>query len=144
MFEYTVAITVPSVTDEQINNLVQIVNEKYEKELATTDIKTIKVPAIKVFDVVSNYIWPAVAIVIAGAVYMAIRYWKLGIIKVILSTICFTVIAEALLASIYLIARIPVNEFAMPASMLILGFTLLSIGVYFDKKLEKLKDSEEE
>lgn len=143
IFEDMAAVTVPSTTDEQIDKFVQLVNEKYTLEVTKDDVTIVKVPSTTVANISNNYKIPVLSIILAGAVYMAIRYWRLGYLKIAGCTILICVVAEALLASVYSIFRIPVNEFTMPIAMAVLGFALFAEGIYYNKK-EELKDSEEE
>lgn len=136
VFEDMLAITVQSTTDEQIEKLVQLLNEKYELKYTKDDVNIIKIPATNINSVVNNYKIPFLAIIIISAIYMSIRYWKLGVCKMFFATICICILALALFASIYLIIRIPVGEVDMPVCMLLLGMTIFIMGLYYNKKVE--------
>lgn len=143
IFEDMVAITVKTASDEQLDKLVQLINEKYGLEYTTSDVNIIKSPNIAIMDIVKVYIIPSIIIIVIIMVYMAVRYWKLTFWKVALWTLATSVVAEALLASIYTIARIPVNAIAMPVALLVLGVTVTATALYFNKKLEELKKEDE-
>ena len=144
LFGDTVAITVPSSTDEQIQKLVELVNEKYSLEYTKENVKIVKVPQIKGADIIKKYITPAIISLVIIGIYMAIRYWKLGAIKVVIKTICYVVITEGLLASIYTIGSLPVNDYTMPIALLVFGLTIFTTSLCFEKELKSSKEKEEE
>ncbi len=144
IFEDMAAITVKSASDEQLEKLIQLVNEKYSLEYSVSDINIIKSPAIEIKNIVKNYIVPSLIVLAIIVVYMAVRYWKLTFWKVALWTIVTSVAAEAVLASIYTIARIPVNALAMPIALFVFGLTVTATALHFDKKLLELKAEENE
>ena len=76
---------------------------------------------------------PVIATIII-LVYMAIRYYKLGILKTIAETIGILILAQALLLSIMAITRIPVGRVTIPLVIAIYILTLLGITSYFEKK----------
>ena len=139
IFEDMAAITVKTASDEQLDKLVQLINEKYGLEYSVSDINVIKSPSIAIMDIVKPYIIPSIIAIVLIVVYMAVRYWKLTFWKVALWTVVTAVASEAVLASIYLIARIPVNAVAMPVALLVLGITVTATALHFDKKLEEVK-----
>lgn len=144
IFEDMAAITVKSASDEQLEKLIQLVNEKYSLEYSVSDINIIKSPAIEIKNIVKNYIVPSLIVLAIIVVYMAVRYWKLTFWKVALWTIVTSVVAEAVLASIYAIARIPVNALAMPIALFVFGLAITATALHFDRKLLELKAEENE
>lgn len=142
IFKDMAAITVESSNDEQIDRLVQIVNEKYGKEYTKEDINIIKIPSVVVLDIVKEYIKPFAIIVIVVAVYMAVRYLKLSAWKVALWSIINSVLSVATLASVYTIAKLPVNDITMPAALGVLTLAIFATSNYFDKKLVDIKNEE--
>lgn len=137
-FKDTVAITAPSISDEQIQKLLERMNEKYSLEYKVEDIEKTKIPSVEIMDVVKDYITPAIVIVVISAIYMAIRYSKLGLGKVLAKTIALPIIAESMLASIYTICRIPVDEFTMPIALIVLGLSIFGISMCLDKSLHNV------
>lgn len=142
IFEDTALITVQSTNDEQIDKLVQAINEKYSLEYTKNDINITKVTGVSIFDMAKNYIIPVLIIVLITAAYMSVRYRKLKMLKVVLTLIVNIVLTEAILVSVYLIARISVNEFTMPIALAVLGFTLFTTSFTFEKGLSKLNVEE--
>lgn len=137
---YDILIITKSASDEQLNNLISKINEKYNLELTTNDLLVTNNAKIDVMDLIMPYILP---ICIASALilfYFIIRYKKLGISKVILFTIFTVILVQLVYASIYSIARLPVNEYTMPISMMLYLITIIAIIEKFDIDLQKSKE----
>lgn len=139
LYKDTVLISTKSITDEQKTNLINKINEKYETTLAvdTTEVQTI--PKTRIRDILKQYIW---AFVIASAiiiVYMAIRFRKLNVLKVVLKTIFALIISEATLFAVIAITRIPVGRFTVPMVFGMYVLVLAIITSKFENKLAKIK-----
>ena len=111
IYEDMVTIRAISISEQQRNTIVNKVKESYEFEQTAekTAIKTI--PATRFRDMYKQYIIPFVISVVLIAAYMAIRYYKKGLLKNIKKTVLIPVIAELLLLSWMAIVRIPVGIF---------------------------------
>lgn len=139
LYKDTVLISTKSITDEQKTNLINKINEKYETTLAadTTEVQTI--PKTRIRDILKQYIW---AFAIASAiiiVYMAIRFRKLNVLKVVLKTIFALIISEATLFAVIAITRIPVGRFTVPMVFGMYVLVLAIITSKFENKLAKIK-----
>ena len=134
VFEDSVSIIAKDITDEQKANLIDKVNEKYETEFSSDTIEIESIPHTRGRDIIKPYILPFVIATIIILVYMAIRYYKLGILKTIAETIGILILAQALLLSIMAITRIPVGRVTIPLVIAIYILTLLGITSYFEKK----------
>lgn len=143
IFSDMVAINVPSSTEEQVNKLIELINQKYNEEYTSEDVKVIKIPATSIKEIVSEYIIPTLLAVCAFAIYMAIRYWKLKPMKVLFCSLLICIVAEAIFASVYTITRLPVNELTMPLAMFLLGATILYTQIYYNKKEKKINKKSE-
>lgn len=143
LFEDTALITVQSASDEQIEKLVKIINEMYNLDYTKDNYDITKIPATSLFEIVKDYILPVSIIVLLTAIYMIVRYRKLNVLKVVLTLIISVVLTEALLASIYSIVRIPVNEFTMPIALAVLTITIFTVSFVFEKKLTTIEAQEE-
>lgn len=142
VFEDSVRIIAKEITEEQKQNLIDKVNEKYQTELKadTTEITTI--PHTRGRDIVKPYIVPFAIATIIILVYMALRYKKIGTVKVLLKTIIISVVAQALLLSIIAITRIPVGRLTMPMVMLVYLLTFIGMTTKLEKELESKKENE--
>ena len=139
VYEDSVSIITKEITDEQKNNMVQKVNEKYGTELKTEDITVEDIPHTKLKDIVKPYIVPLVIATSTILVYTAIRYHKIGIIKSIIKVGIILVIAEIVLFSIMAIVRFPVGRFTLPLVLFIYLVTMLGITNNLEKNLKEKK-----
>ena len=86
IYEDTVSITAKDITEEQRNNIVSKINEKYEIELNSDDITIVTVPLVHLRDLVKNYKIPFIVATICILVYLMVRYYKLNSLKVLAKT----------------------------------------------------------
>ena len=80
-----------------------------EQTAENTTVKT--VPATRIRDMYKKYIIPFIISGVLVLIYMAIRYFKKGIWKVLARTICMPILGELFLLAIIAITRIPVGRF---------------------------------
>ena len=139
VFEDSVSITTTSISDEQKNNLITKINEKYGTELATEDTTIENIGHTRGRDIIKPYIIPFAIAVIVVLVYLGIRYYKLVIVKVIGKSIGIMVLVQVLLFSIIAITRIPIGRLTMPMVILVYLLTLFGITNMFEKNLSKKK-----
>ena len=85
VYEDTVSIISKDITDEQKSNLINKINEKYGTELSADSTQILTVPHTRGRDIIKPYIAPFLIATIIILIYMAIRYYKLGIINTILN-----------------------------------------------------------
>lgn len=140
VFGDTVSVTAGEITDEQKQQLVEKVNEKYTLELKAESIETEVIPSEKLRDLINPYIFAfglATGLII---VYMILRYKKLGLLKIFIKTLCTIVIAQATLFSIIAITRISVGRMTIPMVITVYLATLFILINNFEKKLDKIKE----
>mgnify|MGYP004649107573 FL=1 len=126
LFGTVASITASEITDEQKENLITKLNEKYEIEIdKEKDVVTMNVPQTNMYDIISSYITPSIIIFILVLVYSAIRFKKQGIVKSLVIPMLSTILVLAVYAGIYAIARIPVNDLFMVFAMLLFIATLI-------------------
>ncbi len=126
LFGTVASITASEITDEQKENLITKLNEKYEIEIdKEKDVVTMNVPQTNMYDIISSYITPSVIIFILVLVYSAVRFKKQGIVKSLLIPMLSTILVLAVYVGIYAIARIPVNDLFMVFAMLLFIATLI-------------------
>lgn len=126
LFGTVTSITASEITDEQKENLITKLNEKYEIEIdKEKDVVTMNVPQTNMYDIISSYITPSIIIFILVLVYSAIRFKKQGIVKSLVIPMLSTILVLAVYVGIYAIARIPVNDLFMVFAMLLFIATLI-------------------
>lgn len=134
-FNDSVAITVRESSDDQLNNLVTKINEKYETSLTKDDLTVVKIPHYRGRDLMANYIWPIAISAALIIVYEAIRFRKIGVLKVVVKLIIWPIIIEALYLSVLAIARIPISYYTLPLGIILAVLTLTVITYKNEKRL---------
>lgn len=133
VYEDMVTIRAKTISEEQRNTIVNKVKEiyKFEQTAENTDINT--VPETRIRDMYKQYVLPFAISGVLVVVYMLIRYYKKGILKVLLNAVFIPVVAELLLLSWMAIVRIPIGRFT-PA--LVILVYVASVW-YTMKRIEK-------
>ena len=124
IYKDLVTIRAKEITEEQKNNIVNKIKENYEFSQTAEDTTINTVPETKLIDMYKKYIVPFTISGILVLVYMAIRYYKNGILKVLGRTIIFPIFGELFLLSIISITRIPVGRFT---PILVIAMYVVSI-----------------
>ena len=136
-----VLITAKSVSEEQISTLISKINEKYELSISNEDLEITNNSKMNGKDIIRPYLAPAIITSIIVVLYFTIRYKRLGVLKTLITTLLIIMGTQMVYLSIYAITRIPVNELAMPISMLILVLSFIVLAEIFDKDMSKLKSN---
>lgn len=144
IFEDTVAVTTKEVTDEQKQNFVDKINEKYQLERTVDNLNVINQPHTRGRDICKKYITPGLISVILISVYVLIRYRKLNALKTVFEFIKYEVIAVSMYFSIIAIARIPICLITIPIAVLIVMLVLIGFMLVYENKLEKIIKKEQE
>ena len=142
IYEDSASITAKEITDEQRDNIVSKINEKYDTDLKTKDITIITVPRVHLSDLIKKYRTPFIIATVCILVYLMVRYYKLNSLKVLLRTIIVVAILQAELFSIIAITRIPVGKLTVPVVLTVYMLSLVGCTTYFEKKLAEKKKKE--
>ena len=137
-----VAITAEGITEEQREEIVNKVNEKYELELSPDSIDIKNLPSIHIKDMLLKVFTPFVITSVIILAYFIVRYYKLGYLNVAIKTFLSIVVSESILFSIIAIARIPVGRLTIPMVMVVYGLAIFGIASNYEKELKKLKEEE--
>ena len=132
IYKDLVTIRAKEITDEQKNNIVNKIKENYEFSQTAEDTTINTVPETKLIDMYKKYILPFAISGVLVLVYMGIRYYKKGILKVLGRTIIFPIFGELFLLSIISITRMPVGKFT----------PVLVIAMYIASILMVIKQNE--
>ena len=143
VYEDAVSIISDEITDEQKSNLVQKINEKYSTELKAEDITVKDVPNTDIKDIVKPYIIPIVVSTGIILVYIAVRFYKIGIVKSALKYGIVLVVAQLVLFSLMAITRFPIGRFTLPLVLFVYLLSALGITNNLEKKLKERKLEEE-
>ena len=134
-FGTVVSIVAKEITEEQQNNIIQKLNEKYEIEInKDEDLIVAQIPQVNIMEITTKYISPLVITTIVILVYFVIRYRSQGIIKCIGIPVLTLIGVSALYVSIIALTRIPVNELCIIFLVLIYFLTLICNAVKLNKQ----------
>lgn len=142
VFEDTVSIVAKEITEEQKQQLIEKVNEKYQIELSVDSTEIVTIPNSRGRDLLKPYIVSFATSSILILVYVAIRYRKLGSTKTVLKVTFGMGVAQALLFSIIAITRIPIGKLTIPMVIAVYVFTLLVITTKLEEKLQSKKEQD--
>ena len=137
-FENSVVISSTEISDEEKENIVNKINEKYSSNILNEDISVISIANTRIRDILKLYILPGIVTFSLILLYFVIVYNKIGIKKVLLTGILTPIITELVFFAIVAITRIP---FGRVTSSIAIGLYIVSIGVitsYFQNEKEKL------
>lgn len=134
-FGTVISIISNEITEEQQNNIIQKLNEKYDIEInKDSDVVLTQIPQANAWDLITKYISPLVITTIILLVYFIIRYRNQGIIKCIGIPVITLVLVSALYFSIIGLTRIPVNEFFAIFFVLIYFLTIICNTIKLNKQ----------
>ncbi len=137
-FENSVIISSTEISDEEKENIVNKINEKYSSNILNEDVSVISIANTRIRDILKPYILPGIVTFSLVLLYFVIVYNKIGIKKVLLTGILTPIITELVFFAIVAITRIP---FGRVTSSIAIGLYIVSIGVvtnFFQNEKEKL------
>ena len=143
LFEDMLSITSKEISEEQKNNFIQKLSEKYDLETEAESIDIVSVPNIKLTDIAKKYIFPIAISFAIILIYIGIRFAKINSFKVILESVLNVGIIELLFASVLAIGRIPVGRFVIPVALAIYVLVIFCLMNKFEKQLSNKKIEEE-
>lgn len=138
LFDDAVNINVESMTDEEKQNLVEKVNEKYETEFSAETISVRLNPKVRIRDIVRPYIIPLVISIIAIVAYMVIRFRKINVIKLLGKIAVIILLTEATVISIVTIVRIPVTPTLINVMFALAVFELVLYIDYTERNYKEV------
>lgn len=143
IYEDAASILSKDITEDQKNQIVTKINEKYGTEINAENTEIITVPHTHLRDLAQPYIIPFVIATVVILIYIGIRYYKLNIIKTIAKTIGIVIIWQVILYSIMAITRIPIGRLTIPLTLTIYMLSFVYCTTKFEKDLKQQKQSEE-
>lgn len=139
VFEDTVSITAKEITDEQKQNIISKVNERYGTNLSADSTEIDSISNTRGRDLIKPYIFGFVMSILIILIYIAVRYMNLGVLKTLGQTILALVLTQAVLLSVIAITRIPVGRLTMPIVVAVYLLTLIGLTTKFEKDLATKK-----
>ncbi len=134
-FGTVASIISKEITEEQQNNIIQKVNEKYGIEInKDSDIVLTTIPQANAFDLISRYILPLLITTIIVLVYYVIRFRRQGVVKCIVLPALRLILISAFYISVIALTRLPINEFFAICGILIYFITIMFNTVKLSKQ----------
>ena len=120
LYKDMIQITVKEASQEQIEELNTKIKEKYEIENTMDDIIVSYNANTKLRDLAKPYIAPIAISAVLVIAYEMIRFYKLGVCKILYKLAMSIIAPQAVLFAVYAIARLPINRLT----------SIISLGVY--------------
>lgn len=137
VYKDAVSITTTEITEEQKNDIVTKINEKYGTEVSSDGVTIEENVNVRGRDIIKPYITPFIIATVIILAYLAVRYYKINSLKTIVQFIGIEVLAQLLLLSIIAIARMPIGLWTMPTVLAVFVISTYISTMKFDKDLEK-------
>ncbi len=114
VYKQSVSIFAKDITEEQKNDIITKINEKYGLEVDGSACEIIEVAHTKLRDILEPCAFPLIVATIIILIYSGVRYIKKTSAEILLETIIVNLLGQALLFSIMAITRIPIGELTIP------------------------------
>ncbi len=144
MFNDSANIVIESITDEEKEELVNKINEKYETSFTVQDLTITSNSNIRIRDIVKPFITPTIiSLILIGLAYL-IAYRNKEVILKYVKTLIITVVTEALIASVIAITRIPLSQTIITIMLLVaiieIMFVMNKKGILKEEMTKKEND----
>jgi len=135
-FSDTITVTLRAISDEQNEEFVNKLNEKYETSFTTSDLNIYYNSNVRGTDMIKPYI--AVSIIVAVIIigYFAVRYRKIGMVRAILGPIMVGIGTQVLYLCLMSIFRMEINEGTIASGIAIIIFCLMYLINCYEKELK--------
>lgn len=138
LYEKIASITVKEISDEQVQELNDKINEKYSLENEVDNgLSVTQVSNLRGRDLVKQFIFPIALSLIIILVYAAIRFRKINIFEILGKIFGLNIFAQLLFISILAITRLPVNILTVPTAVAIYTIVTFTIFAEFEKEEEQ-------
>lgn len=138
----SVAIITRDMTDEQKTEIINKINEKFGSEIKADSAELITLSHVRGRDMVKKFVLPFVISTFIILAYLAIRYYKLGLVKVLLKSIIAIVLGQAELLSVLALTRFPIGRTTTLLVLTVYLVTLVVLTTKYENKLQEIKAEE--
>ena len=144
-FNSSFIIKSKEMSNEQVESLKQKISEKYNitDEDKENSFKVLDVPSFRLRDIIKPYIVSGIISTCVIILFMAIRYKKIGSIKVVCIQLLSIILGEGLIISIYAITKLPINRVFMPVILLVYILTFIICNIKFVSELNNMQEADE-
>lgn len=133
-FSDTVIIRVKDITEEQLKELKDRLNEKYGFEDVSESISVINTPKVEIYDLAKDYVSPAIISYLIVIAYLAVSFRKLGLMQALVEPALTIILVNSLYISIIAICRIPVSIYTLPIEVLVYVLSIIGVTAYLNTK----------
>ena len=134
IFEDTVIIQNEEITNEEKEQIVIKLNEKYGLDIKNEDITVEKIDARSLKEDLGKYILPSCISLILVIVYFAFRFKKLGCVRTNVRFVTTIIFAELLYLSILSISQIEIGRLLAPVAFMIYILCTIVATAIFEKE----------
>jgi preprotein translocase subunit SecF len=138
-FDNSAQIKVRNISEEQLQNYVTKINEKFGEKLTSENYTVEHVSNVKLRTLVEPYIVPLGISTLLIAAFFAIRYKGAKQMLLFLVTIF---VVEAIEYAIYALCRLPVGTYTVPIGMITYVLTTVLYTAYQERKDNSDEDDE--
>lgn len=142
VYKDAISITVTEITEEEKSELVKKINEKYETEINSEDVKIEDLSHTRGRDIIKPYIIPFIVFTVVILGYLVIKYNKLNSFEVLTQSIGIIVLSQLVLLGIMAITRMPVGKFTIPSILLVYMLSTYICTTKFEQDLEEIEVKE--
>ena len=143
VFEDTVSIVAKDITEEQKENIINKINEKYNLEIKNDEIAINNIPHTRGRDILKPYILPFMIATIIVLIYLVVRYYKLSVKRILLEAVITFSLVQIILFSSMAIIGIPIGRLTIPLVLMAYLLSMLVITNKFERELRKIEKEEE-
>lgn len=133
LYKDMVQITIKDATEEEINNLNNKINEKYNLEHEISDIIVTHNSNVRLRNIIKPYILPVAIVSVLTAAFAMIAYRKLGVWKVLYETAMSIVAPQAIISSFYAVTRLPINRLTSIIAVITYIASITLVMIHFNK-----------
>lgn len=137
LYKDMVQLTVKEASEEQITNLNNKINEKYNLENELSDVIVTHNSNVRLRTIIIPYILPVAIVSILTIAFAMIVYRKLGVWQVLYESAMAIVAPQAILSSIYAVTRLPINRLTTVIALVIYIASITLVMVHFNKMKEQ-------
>lgn len=137
VFDDAVSINSSEITEDEKNNIVNKLNDKYSNQIDTNEIKIISNPGLRLRQIAKPYILPTIISIVLIYASYCISFYKYSSfnLKIILESLLITLLIDLSLVSLIAIIRIPFTTIMMP---IIIFVTVFNLILYFSKEKKNI------
>lgn len=134
VYDESVSVKVPELNEEQINNFVTKINEKYQLELTSADVSILYNSNERLRNIVRPYVIPLIISTALIVVYYSIRFKG---VKEILNLLLTLIAVEGIIYSIHALLLLPINVLTMPVVMIAYAGVVIGVTIKGETKKRK-------